>query len=86
MTLKDDGNDGSCSRSEVKPASLGFVETSSSVAAGAMTTLRLLLFDDAFRVFFGTDCARLSECSSSFALFTRRSVVFADFGMEDIVR
>ena len=87
MILKEDDSDGSCS---VGPASPDFVETSSS--AGAMTTLRRLLFDGALRVvLFGTDWASFlsgltSECSSNFALFAGRSVVFADFGMEDIVR
>ncbi len=78
--MKEDGKEGSsgCFIPEVKLASLGFVVvvTSSSVSAEALT-LRLLLFEDTSLVLFSTEGASF--------LFARRSVVFADFGMEDMV-
>jgi hypothetical protein len=85
--LKEDGKEDS--RSELKSAAPGFIE-SSLRAFGEASTLSLLAFDAVFRVLLGIAWAGflsgLVECPSIFTLFARRSVVFADFGImeEDI--
>ena len=90
MILKEDGSElFCCALAEVRPASPASLGTSSTCTSAEVPTSTSLFLNDTFRGLSDADGACFfagltPECSLCFAFFASRSVVLADFGLEDI--